>query len=37
MITALYGGEESLGTPKSDNVICALPLIWVVMIDLGKF
>ena len=37
MITALHGGEESLGIPKSDNIISALPLIWVVMIDLGKF
>ena len=25
MITVLHGGEGSLGTPKSDYVICALP------------
>ena len=27
MITVLHWGEGSLGTPKSDNVICARPLI----------
>ena len=26
MITVLHGGEGSLGTPKSDYVICARPL-----------
>ena len=27
MITILHRGERSLGTPKSDYVICAQPLI----------
>ena len=27
MITILHGGQGSLGTPKSDYIICARPLI----------
>ena len=30
MITILHRGEGSLGTPKSDNEICARPLMYAI-------
>ena len=32
MITILHRGEGSLGTPKSDYVICARPLMFMMLV-----